>query len=93
MSEFDLQQPTNTRRRARFLERKTYRRARLEDAARLLPLLGLFLFISPIAIQSTARPGESGGTVDWLWFFMGIWLGLIVLAAFVSRALSRSDGR
>lgn len=78
-------------RRSKFLERKTYRRARLEDAAKLLPLFGLFLFISPIAIQSTTA-GFGGGTVRWLLFFMGIWLVLIGLAALVSRALSRSDG-
>lgn len=85
-------EPPQGTRRARFLERKTYRRARLEDAARLLPLLGLFLFIGPIAIQST-QDGFGGNTVSWLLFFMGLWFGLILLAALISRALAKSDER
>lgn len=75
-------------RRSQFLERETYRRARLEDAARLLPILGLLMFISPIAIQS-AHIGARGHTVGWLVFFMVVWLGLIGLAALMSRALRR----
>lgn len=78
--------------RSQFLGRETYRRARLEDAARLIPVLGLFLFVLPITIQSTSA-GFGGGTVRWLLFFMGIWLGLIGLAALLSRALRRGGGR
>jgi len=80
--------PVPPRRRSQFLERKTYRRARLEDAARLLPVLGLFLFLGPIAIQST-ETGFGGGLARWLMFFMAVWLVLILLAALVSRALRR----
>ncbi|MEM9318570.1 MAG: hypothetical protein AAGA70_06145 [Pseudomonadota bacterium] len=75
--------------RTTFLERKTYRRARLEDAARLLPVLGLCLFFGPVAIQSTAV-GMAGGTGQWLVFFLLVWLLLIGLAAMMSRALLRS---
>lgn len=80
------------RRASQFLERKTYRRARLEDAARLLPVLGLFLFVLPITIQTT-DDGFGGETVRWLFFFMAVWLGLIGLAALVSRALRRGGGQ
>lgn len=75
-------------RRSQFLEDRTYRRARLEDAARLLPVIGLCLLVSPIAIQSTAEGG--GGTVAWLFFFGAVWVLLIVAAAIISRALRRS---
>ena len=78
--------PLPSRRRSQFLERKTYRRARLEDAARLLPVLGVFLFFAPVVIQSS---GSGGGTGRWLLLFMAIWLFLILLAALVSWALRR----
>ncbi|MEM1273766.1 MAG: hypothetical protein AAGF88_08115 [Pseudomonadota bacterium] len=78
--------PRPRRGRSTFLERKTYRRARLEDAARLLPVLGLFLLLSPTAIRSTG-----GGSGLWLIYFMGVWLLLIVAAAVLSRALARTS--
>lgn len=76
--------------RARFLERKTYRRARLEDAARLLPVLGLFLFFSPIAINS--GPEGLGPTATWLMYLMGVWLILIGLAALLARKIGPRSG-
>lgn len=73
-----------------FLERRTYRQNRLQDAARLLPVLGLVLVFAPIFIRGDAT--EAGGPVlaDWLVYYFAIWLGLIVLTAFVSFALVRS---
>jgi hypothetical protein len=38
-----------------FLERRTYRKNRLQDAARLLPVLGMILFFGPVFIS------EDGG--------------------------------
>lgn len=68
-----------------FLERRTYRLNRLQDAARLLPILGLILIFGPIFIrdESTGAPTLAGELV----YYFAIWLGLIVLTAFVSRAL------
>lgn len=85
MSDPRLPDPT---RRGPFLERETYRRARLEDAARLLPVLGLFLVISPIAVLTT-NSGIGGGTGGWLLYFFAIWAGLIALAWALGRALTR----
>lgn len=68
-----------------FLERRTYRRARLQDAARLLPILGLILFFSPIFIRAGRETDLAGGLV----YYMAIWFGLIVLAALISSALAR----
>ncbi|MBF9035631.1 hypothetical protein HKCCE2091_15390 [Rhodobacterales bacterium HKCCE2091] len=75
-------------RRRRFLERHTYRRYRLEDAARLVPVLGAFLFFGPVAILTT-ETGIGGGTSGWLIYFITVWFGLICLAAALSRALMR----
>lgn len=74
-----------------FLERRTYRRNRMQDAARLLPVLGLILIFGPIFIRDDAA-GEaltlSGGLV----YYLVIWAGLIVLAALVNRSLMQMTG-
>lgn len=73
-----------------FLERRTYRQARLQDAARLLPILGLVLVFAPIFIRGDTQ-GAGVQMSGWLVYYFTIWLGLIVLTGFVSRALTRSD--
>lgn len=73
-----------------FLERRTYRLNRLQDAARLLPVLGLVLIFGPIFIRGTgAEAVDLSGT---LVYYFVIWSGLIALTAFVSGALSRMQG-
>ena len=73
-----------------FLERRTYRQARLQDAARLLPVLGLVLFFGPSFIRGDA-PASEEPLSGWLIYYFSVWLGLIVVAGFLSRALMRSD--
>ncbi|MEQ8368316.1 MAG: hypothetical protein RIB61_16575 [Roseicyclus sp.] len=75
-----------------FLERRTYRRNRLQDAARLLPILGFVLIFAPIFIRGTeAMPGAEGapGLGDWLVYYFVVWVVLIILTALVSHALIR----
>ncbi|SFP71843.1 hypothetical protein [Tranquillimonas alkanivorans] len=69
-----------------FLERQTYRRRRLMDAARLLPLLGAVLFAFPLVW------GEDGGStaVRGLYVF-GVWFFLILSAGLMARRLADSD--
>ena len=74
--------------RPAFLERRTYRRRRLIDAVRLLPLAALILFIVP-ALMSGAADGFS--TARLLVYFFGIWLALIALAAVCARRLTGAD--
>jgi len=70
-----------------FLARETYRRRRVIDAAKLLPILGLTAFLLPLLGQGLRRTAASG-----LYIF-AIWLGLILAAALITRALSRGpDG-
>jgi hypothetical protein len=73
-----------------FLERSTYRQNRLQDAARLMPVLGLLLLFAPVFIRGDAAEGDLRGA-GWLVYYFTVWVGLIVLTAFVSRALGRSD--
>jgi len=72
-----------------FLARAPYRRRRLRDAARLLPLLGVFLFLLPMLWASDARMTMSAGDVI---YFFAVWLGLIGLAAGFAPGLRGGDG-
>lgn len=73
----------------RFLARETYRRRRLIDAARLLPLLGLFLILVPILWQpaATPEPDTARGVV----YIFTVWALLIVAALLIARQLGRAD--
>ncbi|MDG4648127.1 hypothetical protein P6F26_06705 [Roseibacterium sp. SDUM158017] len=70
-----------------FLERRTYRKNRLQDAARLLPVLGMILFFGPVFI--TGEDGQGAGLAAWLVYLFVTWLCLIVVAMLVSRSLAR----
>ncbi|WP_368085970.1 hypothetical protein [Tropicimonas marinistellae] len=65
-----------------FLERDIYRRRRVMDAARLLPLLGAILMLLPMIWA----PGE--GTSSGVVYLFLVWAGLIVVAAYLERRLS-----
>ncbi|GAA0309112.1 hypothetical protein [Rhodovulum strictum] len=67
-----------------FLAREGYRRRRLADMARLLPLLGLALFLVPVL------DAEDGLTAAMLIYLFAVWGGLIALSALVARLLCRS---
>jgi len=73
-----------------FLERRTYRRRRLRDAARLVPLIGAVLLILPLLGQQEA--GAQRATTGVGIYVFGVWLGLIVFSAVTARALSRGMG-
>lgn len=64
-----------------FLDRRVYRRRRLGDAARLLPVAGLVLFLLPILWSDSARTASGA-----IYLFVA-WLLLIAVAALVSWAL------
>lgn len=71
-------------------ERGLYRRRRLIDMARLLPLLGVVLILLPLLWQ----PAEQGErvTVPLVWFLFSVWLGLIGAAFLLTRALGHDTG-
>ena len=71
-----------------FLQKAGYRQRRLQDAAKLVPVLGAVLWMMPLAWQSNA-PGEAKNASALLYIF-GVWVLLIVLTAVLSRLL-RSD--
>lgn len=75
-----------------FLERQSYRRRRMMDAARLLPLLGAALLALPLLWPDTDQAAVASGAVEpvrmseAIFYVFGVWAGLIVLAAFFALA-------
>ena len=69
-----------------FLARRSYRRRRLMDAARLLPLLGLVLILLPGLWHpaDTSRPDTAHGLI----YLFVIWALLVVAAAALARGLA-----
>ena len=70
------------RREPLFLARQSYRRRRLEDAARLLPILGVFLFLLPLLATGAGTAGQG-------MYLFAAWFGLIVATAMISQGLNR----
>jgi hypothetical protein len=72
-----------------YLERRTYRRRRMMDAARLLPVLGVLLFLVPLLWAPD--PAEPAATSRGVIYIFAVWAGLIAAAAWISRYLARSE--
>lgn len=76
------------RQRPKFLARRSYRRRRMIDAARLLPVLGVFLVLLPILWQPAATP-EPDTARGGLYLF-AVWILLIAAAFVLARRLSEA---
>lgn len=68
-----------------FLERESYRRRRLGDAAKLVPFAGIVLFLMPVLWAG------NGSTAGGLLFLFGGWAILILVIAILSRRLSDTE--
>ena len=69
-----------------FLEPASFRRRRLGDAARVLPMLAAILVLVPVW-WIPAQVSFAAGAV---WLF-GLWAGLILAIFVLHRALRRAD--
>lgn len=70
-----------------FLERQSYRRRRLIDTLRMLPVIGALLWAVPLLWRS----GEEGvATSDAIIFIFLVWFGLVLAGAVLARAVRRS---
>ncbi len=78
-----------TRRAPLFVARQSYRRRRLRDGARLLPLFGAFLFLLPM-LWAPRDGADRGTATDGIYLF-AVWAGLIVVAAILSPKLAGAD--
>lgn len=72
-----------------FVERDIYRRRRLLDAARVLPVLGFLLLLLPVLWARTGAMGIAGETI----YVFVLWGLLIVATALLSRALASNRPR
>jgi hypothetical protein len=71
-----------------FLARASYRRRRLRDAARLLPIVGAFLLLLPILWMPDGRIKLTSADII---YFFAAWAGLILVAAAFARGLRVGD--
>ncbi len=71
-----------------FLARAVYRIRRLRDAARLLPVVGLFLMLMPLLWGGDGGNDRGGGAVV---FVFVVWALLIAGAALLAPALEQPD--
>jgi hypothetical protein len=80
--------PAKPVRRPVFLDPDRYRRRRLMDAARLLPVLGAFLILLPVLwLPGSARHDTA---LEGIYLF-AVWAGLIVLARLFAPGLAAVD--
>lgn len=66
-----------------FVQRRTYRRRRTADGARMLPLLGAVLFAIPLAWPR----GDATGTSDVMIYVFATWVLLVLVSGILSRFL------
>ncbi|MFD1797324.1 hypothetical protein ACFSC1_15170 [Paracoccus aurantiacus] len=71
-----------------FLERAAYRRRRLKDAARILPIVTLAALLLPVWLMPDALSGAGG----MIWLF-ALWLLVIAVSAVLHRRLSAKPAR
>ncbi|MGD9919378.1 MAG: hypothetical protein AB7U46_15300 [Paenirhodobacter sp.] len=69
-----------------FLARRSYRRRRMMDAARLLPVLGAILFLLPGLWHPAETPAPDTGRGG-LYLF-AIWCGLVAAGFALARGLA-----
>jgi len=81
-----------------FVQRRTYRRRRTADGARMLPILGAILFAIPLLWRGGGEAGQPAAdlaaTARTAWvmgYLFVVWLGLVVLSGVVSRFLRPED--
>lgn len=76
------------------LERQGYRRRRLSDAARVLPVIGAGLLLVPVlwpGVRETTEGVEPVRTSQAILYIFGSWALLIVAAIFFGLAARHDD--
>lgn len=75
---------TGQRPRQLFVERQTYRRRRIQDAARFLPVLGIVLVMVPLLWSEGAQGVSMSGAIRYLFT---LWAALVGAAMVLSHYL------
>ena len=72
-----------------FLERQSYRRRRLIDLIRMMPLIGALLWAVPLLWQSGAD--STMPTSKAIIYLFAVWLGMVVSGAVLARLLKKAE--
>ncbi|MFA3919667.1 hypothetical protein [Ruegeria hyattellae] len=72
-----------------FLEKQSYRRRRLSDAARLLPIFGALLFAIPLLWPDGSGDGDPVPMSAAITYIFGIWVLLIIVGGLFGLAARR----
>lgn len=78
-----------------FLERSSYRRRRMIDALRLLPLLGLLLWMLPL-IWPVPGEGQSEGAISTsaaLRYLFAVWITMVIFGWLLWRRTAQTVAR
>ena len=80
----------NPKASALFLARSLYRKRRLSDAAKLLPIFGAVLLLLPLLWVHQSAPGRSSTATNWVYLFI-VWSFLILAAACLAKSLNEFE--
>lgn len=76
-----------------FLERRSYRRRRMMDAVRILPLLcALLWLVVPLMWPNDAGANAQTTLSSAIWYLFSVWLLAITATFALWRRIRRSDG-
>lgn len=76
-----------------FLERRSYRTRRMMDAVRVLPFLGVALWMVPLMwpVEGAGAEGEGTAVSSALRYIFAVWLLLIAASFALSRRTRRPE--
>ena len=75
---------------ALFLARSLYRKRRLSDGAKLLPIFGAVLLLLPLLWVHQSAPERSSTATNWVYLFI-VWSFLILAAACLAKSLNKFE--
>ena len=80
----------NPKASALFLARSLYRKRRLSDGAKLLPIFGAVLLLLPLLWVHQSAPERSSIATNWVYLFI-VWSFLILAAACLAKSLNKFE--
>lgn len=72
-----------------FLARQTYRHRRVIDASRLLPVVGLVLFLLPLLWDQDGQ--AHGHLAETMLYLFAVWFGLVIVSRIIAARLRPGD--
>ena len=74
-----------------FVQERTYKRRRMAAAARMLPILGVILFMIPLLWSDGETGSDSTRTASVMIYLFVVWAALTGVAAVLSRRLGPEE--